>query len=207
MRRLLLIRHASTEAVRRAAFPVDEPLDDSGRRAATALAGRLGRGEELCSPALRARETATAAGLDPALEPALDECDFGSWAGRSLAEIHEQDPAGTTAWMTDPSAQPHGGESLLDLLARVGEWMSAQGACDGRAIAVTHAGVVKAAIVHALSAPPQAFWRVDVSPLGLTELTAHDGRWTVACVNARSLSRGPATSAATGAPSGDGDRP
>lgn len=206
MRRLLLIRHASTEAVRRAAFPIDEPLDDAGRSAAAQLAGRLGRGEALCSPAARARETAAAVGLDPALDPALDECDFGGWAGRSLADVHKQDPEGTTAWMTDPSARPHGGESLIDLLARVGAWMGAQAAHDGRAIAVTHAGVVKAAIVHALGAPPQAFWRIDVSPLGLTELTAHDGRWTVACVNARSLSRGPATNAATGAPSGDGDR-
>jgi hypothetical protein len=38
--------------------------------------------------------------------------------------------------------------------------------------------------VHALGAPPAAFWRVDVTPLGLTELHAHDGRWTVARVNA-----------------------
>jgi len=27
-------------------------------------------------------------------------------------------------------------------------------------------------------------WRVDVTPLALTELHAHDGRWTVARVNA-----------------------
>jgi broad specificity phosphatase PhoE len=62
--------------------------------------------------------------------------------------------------------------------------MDAQAAIDGRAIAVTHAGVVKAAVVHALGAPPAAFWRVDVTPLALTELHAHDGRWTVARVNA-----------------------
>jgi broad specificity phosphatase PhoE len=206
VRRLLLIRHASTEAVRRAAFPIDESLDDAGRSAAAQLAGRLGRGEALCSPAARARETATAAGLDPALDPALDECDFGAWTGRSLADVHEQDPEGATAWMTDPSARPHGGESLIDLLARVGAWMGAQAAQDGRAIAITHAGVVKAAIVHALGAPPLAFWRVDVSPLGLTELTAQDGRWTVACVNARSLSRGPVTSVASTHAPGDSER-
>ena len=64
VRRLLLIRHASTDAVRRAAFPVDEPLDAAGRAAAALLAGRLGRGDALCSPARRARETAAAAGLD-----------------------------------------------------------------------------------------------------------------------------------------------
>ena len=92
MRRLLLIRHASTDAVRRAAFPVDEPLDDAGLAAARGLSGRLGRGDALSSPALRARDTAAAAGLRAAIEPALRECDFGAWAGRTLAEVHEEDP-------------------------------------------------------------------------------------------------------------------
>ena len=176
---MLLIRHASTTAVRRAAFPVDEPLDDAGHSAARALAGRLGRGDALCGPALRARETAAAAALHPAVELALDECDFGSWAGRTLAQVHEEDPQGAAAWMTDPHARPHGGETLADLLERVGRWLDRQARAGGRAIAVTHAGVVKAAVVHALGAPPAAFWQVDVAPLALTELHAHDGRWTL----------------------------
>lgn len=184
MRRLLLIRHATTQAVRRAAFPVDEPLDDAGRTAAAALAGRLGCGEAVSSPALRARQTAAAAALRAQVEPSIDECDFGAWAGRTLAQVHEDDPEGAGAWMTDPDACPHGGESLSALLARVDGWMHAQAALDGRAIAVTHAGVVKAAVVHALGAPPTAFWRVDVTPLAVTELHAHDGRWSVACMNA-----------------------
>jgi broad specificity phosphatase PhoE len=184
MRRLLLIRHASTDAVRRAAFPVDEPLDDAGRVAATALAGRLGRGDALSSPALRARETAAAAGLDAVVDAGLRECDFGAWCGRTLAEVHAADPDGTGAWMTDPAARPHGGESLEDMLARVARWLDAQAGQPGRAIAVTHAGVVKAAVVHALGAPAAAFWRVDSTPLAVTELHAHDGRWTVARVNA-----------------------
>jgi broad specificity phosphatase PhoE len=170
--------------VRRAAFPIDEPLDEAGRAAATALAGRLGRGQALTSPALRARDTAVAAGLDAQLEPLIEECDFGSWAGRTLAEVHDADPVGAGAWMLDPDSCPHGGESLSALLARVGGWMDAQAALDGRAIAVTHGGVVKAALVHALGAPPAAFWRIDVTPLAVTELHARDGRWTVARVNA-----------------------
>ena len=86
--------------------------------------------------------------------------------------------------MTDPAACPHGGESLAALMLRVGEWLDEQAARGGRAIAVTHGGVVKAAVVHALAAPVEAFWRVDVTPLALTELHAHEGRWTVTRVNA-----------------------
>jgi broad specificity phosphatase PhoE len=180
MRRLLLVRHASTDAVRAAAFGADEPLDAQGREAAARL--RLPRGEVWVSPALRARETAACAGLAIAgVEPALAECDFGSWAGRRLDELDE---APLREWMTDPAAAPHGGESLLELQARVRGWLAAQAALDGTAIAITHGGVVKAAVIEALSAPPEAFWRVDVAPLSVTELHAHDGRWTVARVNA-----------------------
>ena len=184
MRRLLLMRHASTDAVRRAAFPVDESLDPAGLEAAGGLAGRLGRGDALCSPARRARETARAAALDAEIAPELDECDFGAWAGRTLAQIHEREPAGARAWMTDPHARPHGGESLADLLARVASWLDAQAQRDGPVIAITHGGVVKAAVVHALAAPASAFWRVDVAPLAVTELHAHDGRFTLTRVNA-----------------------
>lgn len=181
----MLLRHAPTSAVRRAAFPLDEPLDAAGLDAARALRGRLGRGEALCSEAGRARETAAAAGLEPVrIDRALNECDFGVWRGRALAEIHESDPAAAERWMTDPASAPHGGESLVDFVARVSAWLAEQADHDGRAIAVTHGGVVKAAVVTALGAPIEAFWRVDVTPLHVTELHAHDGRWTVTKVNA-----------------------
>jgi broad specificity phosphatase PhoE len=185
VRRLVLLRHASTVAVRRAAFPLDEPLDAAGEAAARALAGRLGRvGEALCSPTVRARATAACAGLDARAVAELDECDFGSWRGRTLAEVAEEDPAAAEAWMTDPAAAPHGGEALDAFAARVGAWLDAQASVPGRAVAVTHGGVVKAAVVHALRAPLEAFWRIDAAPLHATELHAHDGRWTVAAVNA-----------------------
>jgi broad specificity phosphatase PhoE len=181
MRRLLLVRHAPTEATRATAFPRDEPLDDRGLVAAARLAERLPDGcEALSSPALRCRQTATAAGLDATSDEALAECDFGSWAGRSLTEI---DPDGARAWMTDPDATPHGGESLTAFAERVAAWLDEQASADGRTVAVTHGGVVKGALVHALGAPLSAFWQLDVAPLTVTELHAHDGRWTIARMN------------------------
>lgn len=184
MRRLLLVRHAPTAATRAAAFPLDEPLDGRGREQAATLAGRLpSRREVLCSPALRCAQTAAAAGLDATTDPALAECDFGRWAGRSLQELAGEDPDATRAWMTDPEARPHGGESLRAFSGRVAAWLDEQATRDGCAVAITHGGVVKAAVIHALGAPVEAFWRVDVRPLGITELHAHDGRWTVTRVN------------------------
>jgi broad specificity phosphatase PhoE len=182
--RLTLIRHAPSAATRRSAFPVDEPPDARGLDEARGLAARLGRFDAAWSgPALRARQTAEALGLDPTVAPELDECDFGTWRGRTLAELHAEDPAAVAAWMEDPGAAPHGGESLLALLERVGGWLSARAGDGERVVAVTHAGVIRAAVVRALDAPPLAFWRLDVAPLSRTVLHAHDGRWTVRGVN------------------------
>jgi broad specificity phosphatase PhoE len=178
------VRHAPSEATRRSAFPLDEPLDPRGVDEARALAPRLGRFDAAwSSPAARARQTAEALGLTATVAAELDECDFGSWGGRTLAELHADDPAAVAAWMEDPAAAPHGGESLLALLERVGGWLAARADDGGRAMAITHAGVIRAAVVCALDAPPVAFWRLDVAPLSRTVLHAHDGRWTVRAVN------------------------
>ncbi len=186
MRRLLLVRHAATAATRAAGFPADEPLDAHGRADAASLAGALpARAVGLSSPALRCRETAAAAGVaEPRVVAELAECDFGAWAGRTLADVAAASPADVGAWMEDPDVAPHGGESLTAFAARVAGWLDGEAVADGSAVAFTHGGVVKAALVHALGAPLTAFWRIDVAPLSVTELHAHDGRWTVTRVNA-----------------------
>ncbi len=190
MRRLLLLRHASTAATRSFAFPADESLDERGRAAATELLGLLpANGEVVSSPAARCLQTAGAAGITPALEPALRECDFGSWTGRTLAELNAAEPDAVAAWMSEPTARAHGGETQAEFVERVAHWLDVQATLEGRMLAITHGGVVKAALVHALGAPLEAFWRIDVAPLALTELHAHDGRWTVTRVNASALVR------------------
>ncbi len=182
--RLTLIRHAPSAATRRSAFPLDEPLDARALDEARALRPRLDRADAAwTSPAARARQTAEALGLDAQLAPAIDEYDFGAWRGRTLAELDEEDPVAVAAWIEDPAAAPHGGESLLALLDRVQGWLSARAGDGQRVVAVTHAGVIRAALVCALAAPVEAFWRLDVAPLSRTVLHAHDGRWTVRGVN------------------------
>ena len=185
MRRLLLVRHAPTKATRHVAFPADETLDERGRDAAGALAAAVpARFGVLCSPSERCRQTAEAAGLAvDAIEPALAECDFGAWAGRTLEEVIAAEPAAGKVWMTDPDAAPHGGESLRAFASRVAMWLATQATRDGGAVAITHGGVVKAAVVAALEAPIDAFWRIDVTPLAITELHAHGGRWTLTRAN------------------------
>jgi broad specificity phosphatase PhoE len=114
-------------------------------------------------------------------EPALADCDFGSWRGRGLDEIVATDPTGAAAWIGDPAATPHGGESLVALMARVGTWLDGFERRD-HTLAVTHPAVIRAAIAHVLLAPPAGFWRIDIEPRSLTDLRREAGRWTLRSV-------------------------
>jgi broad specificity phosphatase PhoE len=181
---LKLLCHASTDTVRNAAFPADEPLDAQGRRKLAALSSRLGHADHyLASPALRAAQTAESLGLDAVVEPLLRDCDYGRWAGRSFDETQRDEPAAIAAWLRDPAATPHGGESVVALIERMTAWLATQGA-PGVTIAITHAAIIRAALVVALQADPRSFWRIDVGPLTLARLSGAEGRWNLVSLGA-----------------------
>ena len=179
--RLILICHGSTDAVRKAAFPADEPLDRFGQADAAALAGRLPSAERCWfSPELRTRQTAQALRLDASALALMHDCDYGAWKGSTFDEVLAREPEGVAAWLRDPAAAPHGGESLLSVMRRTVQWLNYTELADRQSILVTHASIIRAAIVHALGAPPQSFWRIDIAPLSLTRLSGRDGRWNLA---------------------------
>lgn len=173
--RLMLICQGATVATRRSAFPDDEPLDERGHSAAGAV--RLGLHTERgwVSPMRAARQTAEAVYVDCVEHAGLRDLDYGEWAGRTIADIAAQEPDRLAQWLIDPQFGGHGGESIAGLLKRAGSWLDGQAEERGRAVAVTHAAVIKAIIIHVLAAPPEAFWRIDITPLSQTVLS-HDGR-------------------------------
>ncbi len=190
--RLKLLCHASTAAVRDAAFPADEPLDAFGAaEAGGRLETRARRGSLFDQPGAARPADGGVAGPDAHVEPALRDCDYGRWTGRTLAELEAEEPQAVAEWLRAPEAAPHGGESLLALIERVANWLDAQRQTKGATLAVTHASVIRAAIVYALGAGPQSFWRIDVAPLSLTRLSGNGGRWTLASVGPMTAEGGP----------------
>ncbi|MFC5144203.1 histidine phosphatase family protein [Streptomyces aureoversilis] len=179
--RVMLISPASDGPSHEARFGDDGPLGAAGLRRTRAAAGSLpAAGQVLTAPSARCAGSASALGLAEARpEPALRDLDPGRWRGRPLAEVGTDEPRALAAWLTDPEAAPHGGESVRDVVARVGAWLD--GLEDGRVLAVAPPAVVRAALVHALALPPQTFWRLDVLPLSVTELSGRGGRWNLRC--------------------------
>jgi broad specificity phosphatase PhoE len=186
VRRLYLVRHAGTVATRHAGFPLDEPLAPAALAAAAQLSTLVpGVDEAICSPMMRARQTAAAAGWKTVDEHRLAPLDLGLWSGRDLQQIGGEDPAGMVRWLSDPAARPHAGETVLELIERIrgllAQWHEP---ATSDVVAVTHAAVIRAAVVVALGAPAEAFWRVEIAPASVTELHTRGGGWSLFRANA-----------------------
>lgn len=176
--RLTLVSHAMTDAMAAGRFPVDEPLNGIGRRQVK-NAGRLdirSDTRQLSGPEQRARETAQLLGLHAATEPRLADLHCGAWCGHPLRAVG---PADLETWLTDPARAPHGGESIVDLMRRVGGWLESVTESASPAVAVTHPAVIRAAILQSLDSPPESFWRIDIAPVSRTVLHFRNGRWTL----------------------------
>jgi len=149
----------------------------------------------LSSPLSRARNTAEAlAALRPGprtallIEPDLVEQDFGAWQNRPYAEITEElGGEKHPFWLAAAHMTPEGGESFADTLARVTAAVQRLAeAHEGRDIvAVSHAGVIRSAVAHALDLVPQAALRLTIDPLSLTRLDhlPKSNVWRVVTVN------------------------
>ncbi|MFC9702380.1 histidine phosphatase family protein [Streptomyces sp. NPDC056943] len=171
--RLVLVAPAMNAALREARFDDDSPVEP-----VRAEPLRLRQTRTLISPSARCRGTAEALGLPGVVpEPALAGCAMGRWRGRSLDELAAEEPESVAAWLSDPDAAPHGGESLSALWTRVAAWLDALE--PGTLWAVAEPDVIRSAVAHALGAPGTAFWRLDVRPLSYVELTGRAGRWNV----------------------------
>jgi broad specificity phosphatase PhoE len=178
--RLTFVASASTSATREAAFPLDEGLDERGRKDAAAMASVVRNASAvLASPARRALETAEAFGLEPEIDPLLRDIDVGCWAGQSLSNLAETDAEALSGWLTDPNALPHGGESVDGLCTRVSAWLQTMSAREGRILVVTHPAVMRAAILAAIHAGSASYWYIDIAPLSVVELTSNGRRWTL----------------------------
>lgn len=56
---------------------------------------------------------------------------MGRWQGFTLGEAMAREPEAVDAWLVDPRSAPHGGESLLEFIQRVGGWLDTRPADDG----------------------------------------------------------------------------
>lgn len=170
--RLLIIAHAATPATHALIFgDPGELLPREIRR----LSGRIAlwvRGpEEAC------KATAVRLGGDAEPIQGLRDCDIGVWAGRALVDVAIDDPSGLEAWLHDPQAAPHGGESLAKLINRVGRVLDDHPWPEGRSVLVVTSLVARALLVHALNAAPEVIFHIDIAPLSRALISRSQQMW------------------------------
>jgi broad specificity phosphatase PhoE len=179
---MTLLAAARSSSVLDVRFDDDRPLDGAGRlevlRTAPELTGLAAAQLRYCSPTVRCRQTSEALGLSTVAQPALRDCDMGRWRGSTLQEVAVREPDAVDAWLADPRAAPHGGESLLAFISRVGGWLDTRPvAGDDWVVAVAEPAVVRAALCYVLRVPPHTFWRIDAQPLSAVAFTGRAGEW------------------------------
>jgi broad specificity phosphatase PhoE len=186
---LVLVRHGSTpwtDPERLYQGRVDVPLSEAGRAQAARLGELLAAGglaQVWHSPLARTRETAeviaAACGAPCRPDPRLVELSFGSWEGRSHAEVRREEPEAHARHDADVlGGTPPGGEPVASLLERLSGFLEqrwVEGA--GRTAVVTHEGVIRAAAVlcdliplrrfHDFRPPPGSALEIVPDPQGV----------------------------------------
>jgi broad specificity phosphatase PhoE len=180
----LLLRHAAHDNVGGflAGRMTGVVLGEAGRAQAERLARRL-RPERIdtifASPRERTQQTAqvvaAACGLPMTTAEELDEIDFGRWSGQDF-EALQQDPLWQRWNAVRSLIRTPGGETMLDVQRRVlGLMERLVEARGGQCVAlVSHADVIKTAVLHHLGLGIDAWPRFDIAPASITRLVIGD---------------------------------
>ncbi len=145
-----------------------------------------------CTPLSRTRKTAGAifAAGYPEQEltviPGLIEQNLGVLQGIAREEVSARLTASPHPfWPLAPTEVPEGGESVADLLERVGNTMEALAAAHAGqdVVIVSHGGAIRGAVGHAMGVDARAILHLSVQNLSLTRLDRLPEGWRVDCVN------------------------
>jgi probable phosphoglycerate mutase len=159
---------------------IDAPLADLGRAQAQALAGELvARGDIdriISSPLLRTRQTAEIIarplGQDVEIVEGFAECAFGEWDGHTFSEVRERWPRELEEWLASTQVAPPGGESFEECQRRVlkAREIVIERYPGERVLVVAHVTPIKVMVAHAVGAPLDSLYRMELPPCSLSSL-------------------------------------
>jgi broad specificity phosphatase PhoE len=194
-----LIRHALVAENARAVLygvmdvPLCEPTLLEQAPMYRSLAARLPRPADwLVTPLSRTRRTAETIfahgypATELPVEPGLIEQSLGEWQGLPHHELPPRLQYKAHAfWPLAGDEKPPGGESMAEVITRVGATMErlAETHAGREVVIVSHGGAIRGAIAHALRIGPDSALHMSVQNLSLTRLNRSPEGWRVQCVN------------------------
>lgn len=183
--RFHLVRHGHHAEVGRVLSGRSEiALDASGERQAEALAAML-KGRRYAaihsSPRRRCMQTAApiaaATGLDVTVADALDEIDFGAFAGRAFAEL-DRDPDWRRWNAERDTFRCPGGETMAEAVARALAFLEGLPGDGDPVLCVTHCDVIRGIVAQSIGLPFGRMFALPCDPGSLTilDLDGHGPR-------------------------------
>lgn len=168
-KRVYLLRHGSTGLDGRFIGSSDVPVAD-GSKAVLQKTGRTLQGISpdavLCSPMLRCRQSfkELSLQLEPEIDHALREVDFGDWENKTFHEIAEGYPGKVKEWSSwsEEFAFP-GGERIGEFLERIAAVRrKIESHSASTMLIITHGGVIRQLICSLLGLTPENYLLFDV---------------------------------------------
>jgi len=173
-----LLRHGETEGGPRIRGSIDDPLTPRGREQMQSAVGDVRHWMSIISsPARRcaefSRQLAQRLSLPLKIDERLREIHFGTWEGKSAAELLTTDATTLAHFWTDPAAHaPPGSEPLAQFQARVlAAWADIIAHPAGENILlITHGGPIRMILGHVLVMPLYTVLRLEVPHASLSRL-------------------------------------
>ncbi|MGO9546455.1 MAG: histidine phosphatase family protein [Rhodomicrobium sp.] len=146
--RVILVRHPKPVCEKGLCYGrLDLECDGDALNSAVERIAKLARTCRIVtSPARRALSLAVRLAPDPAIEPRLQELDFGDWDGHRWQDLGRE---AIEAWQRGlPASAPPNGETLNGMAARCVDWLSCLAPGGVPVLAITHAGPIR--VIRAL---------------------------------------------------------
>jgi broad specificity phosphatase PhoE len=196
MTKIILTRHGHVEGITPERFRgrLDLPLTALGQRQIAATSRRINAtwkiGAIYTSPMSRCVITGEAiarpSGLTVKPLAGLNDIDYGAWQGLTHDEAKTRWPAEFATWFRAPHlAQPPGGETLQDVLARAAATLRTVTGDhpDDTVVLVGHDSVNRVILLHVLELPLSRYWLFKQEPCTINELDFVDGAFGVRTIN------------------------
>lgn len=182
---LTLVRHGETDwnVQQRYQGSADQPLNANGEAQAHQLAGHLNGAEYdhiYSSDLVRVQQTARLALNDSTLDVTLDErlreIGFGKFEGLTYDEIQAQFPEELAIWQADRDQNTHGGERLMDVVARVEDFLNdvRERHVDEKVLVFAHGGTIGMLLALALGSPPRKWWQFRLANTAVSQISLYD---------------------------------
>jgi probable phosphoglycerate mutase len=188
---LVLVRHGVTDHTLEKRFSgglasANPGLSEEGRdqvRATSAWLAPLAEQVDavVSSPVRRTLESAEILaellGHEVEVEPGFAEMEFGDWDGLTFDEVASRHGSDLEAWLGSLDVAAGGGESFRDVQKRVLDGL--QRVLDTHAgrtvVVVSHVTPIKTLVAHAVDAPLEAVFRMELQPASVSVVSFFPG--------------------------------